>query len=230
VRALRTLLLGSLLVAALRPTLAHADAPPAPPTSGECVTTTTTTVTTRCTGDAAPLAVPPPAAPAQPPPVAAPPPPTAVPGQLPPWYVAPQAPSLAPHAHAHVPGHPPVVVQVNGRTRVVVDPDGSMWQETTRSTANAGGVGAGLTLFLGSWFVTGIAGTARGNAWGWWPVFGAYTGAAWERDESVRVGWVLSGIIQTAGFVTSLICAAAGPKKVERLPLRVGPMGVSGSF
>lgn len=225
-RALRLFVVVSLFI----PVVAAAQQAPPPPPPGECVTTTTTTTTTRCTGDAAPLAVPPPSLPQQPAPVAAPPPPAYAP-PLPPWYTPPP-PSLAAGAHAIVPGHPPVVIDVNGRTRVVVDPDGSMWQEVTRSTPNRGGIAAGLTLFLTTWGVTAIGGQIRGNPFGWWPIFGGYLGAIGESWSSggMVAGYVVSGLVQTAGFITALVSAGAGPKKVERIPLVVGPGGIAGRF
>lgn len=127
-------------------------------------------------------------------------------------------------------------MQVSGRHRIVVDPDGSMWKEVTRSTGNSAGIATGLTVFLGSYAITAVVGQLRGNAWGWWPIFGGFLGAIGEKggshneENGLRAGWIVSGFIQMAGFITSLASIAGGPKKVVRYPLRFGPMGLSGTF
>ncbi len=40
--------------------------------------------------------------------------------------------------------------------------------------------------------------------------------------------WAVDGLAQAGGFVTFLVGLAAGPDKLERLPLSVGPVGFIG--
>jgi|GEM_PF-4440434 len=189
--------------------------PPQPPIpqqiqpQDECTTTTTTT--TRCTGRAAPLAVPPvEAAPVfQPPPV--------YPYQQPaPTLFAPP-PSM---------GTTLIIVPQRG-WYMVRDPDGSIWREREVRTPSSGLLGAGLGIFLSSWLATTIGGGVRGEGWASVPIIGAMSSAiidGFSRNNGVATGlYAFSTIAQATGFILAMIGTGSGPKKKERMPVTVGP-------
>ena len=199
------------LVATLLCSAQLASAQPIPQSApDECVTTTTTT--TRCTGSAAPLAVPPVEAP-QAAPVFAPPPAYAPPVYQPPLVYPNYAPTM-------------VVVPQHG-WYLVRDADGSFWRERERSTPNNGLLGGGLGLFLSSWLITSIGGGSHGEGWAAWPVFGAMAGAiahGFDHNDGLVTGlYALSTIVQATGFIMAMAGSSSGPKKRERIPLSVGP-------
>jgi hypothetical protein len=191
------------LVATLAPVAARAQEDP-----GECTTTTTV----HCTGAAAKYAVPgavaPQAAPQPPPPVIAPPP----------VYYPPQ-PMM-------------VNLKLGDGWQLVQHSDGSWWRERSVSTASTGMVTTGAILFGATWLATGIASMTSDHssgAMGWWPVIGAWINAA-ASDSCYNCSnglattlYVLDGLAQAGGFVTLLVGLAAGPKKIERQPIRFVP-------
>ncbi|MCA1663579.1 MAG: hypothetical protein LC659_04805 [Myxococcales bacterium] len=197
------------LVLLLLPSIAFAQVAPAPPADpGECTVTTTV----RCTGAAAPYAVQ--AAQPQPPvviqaPPAAPSPPTTVP--------QPGAILVDPHL-------------LGDGWRFVQSNDGSLWRERKVSTDAPAVWGAGLALWLGGYGASVIAGMQQGgfNEIGWMPIIGAFVNSAFTEDGTAKGLWAVDGIAQTGGFVMFLVGMAAGPDKIQRLPLTVGPASFIG--
>lgn len=180
-----------------------AAAPAAEPS--ECVTTTTV----RCTGAAAPYAVQPA------------PPPTVVVTPPPPPVAAPPPPAPAPA---------PILLDprlLNG-WKLVQTPEGCLFRERKISTDAPGVWGTGLAVWLTSYFAGAIGGQVGENPLGWWPVIGAFVTSSFT-SGGPQVLWAIDGVAQAGGFVTFLVGLAAGPDKVERLPLTVGPMAVAGA-
>ena len=56
-----------------------------------------------------------------------------------------------------------------------------------------------------------------------WPIIGAFVNAGVRTAARAQVLWAVDGLAQAGGFVTFLVGLAAGPDKMERLPLTVGP-------
>ena len=184
------------------PTVVLAQAPPiapAPPPPAAEPSECVTTTTVRCTGAAAPYAV----QGAQPQPIVVPAPPPA------------RAIVIDPRA-------------IGGGWHLVQSPDGGLWRERKVTTDAPGVWGTGLALWLGSYFIGAGVAQARGNPLLWWPIIGAlYTSGFTSGEDQVLSA--IDGVVQAGGFVAFLVGLAAGPDKVERLPLTIGPMGVVGS-
>jgi hypothetical protein len=205
-RALALLLL-------LLPSIAFAQNAPAPlPPAvdpGECTVTTTV----RCTGAAAPYAVQ--AAQPQPPVVIQAPPPAPPPPA--PTLLPPNAILLDPHV-------------LGDGWRLVQSNDGSLWRERKVSTDAPAVWGAGLAFWLGGYGASIIAGMQQGgfNMIGWMPIVGAFVNVAFTDDGTAKGLWAVDGIAQAGGFVMFLVGMAAGPDKMQRLPLTVGPASFIG--
>jgi hypothetical protein len=204
----------------LLPSVAFAQAPaplPAADDPGECTVTTTV----RCTGAAAPYAVE--AAKPQAPVVIqapAPPPP-------PPPVMAPPQPLVMP---------PPGAIILDPRQlgdgwRLVQSPDGCLWRERKISTDSPAVWGTGMAFWLGGYAAAVIGGMQQGggNIFGWWPIIGAFVNTAINNNNGgAQTLWALDGIAQAGGFVTFLVGLAAGPDKMQRLPLTVGTASFAG--
>ena len=226
------------LTSLLLPALAHAQtAPPSaePAEPSECTTTTTV----RCTGAAAPLALPPensaPPSYAQPP---AYPPPQANPYPYPP----PQA--YQPSAYAYPPPCPIPPLGDLAHGRLVIDPDGSLWREKEVKRGTPGLWAPGLALWLGTYFAT-VVGGLYGKDFEWapssFPIFGAF-GSAYiagaDGHGSAAALYAFSGLTQAAGFVMFVAGAVSGKPKLARtrvymsaVPLQGGGgLGLSGRF
>lgn len=205
----------SVLVAA---PLAHAQTA-APEDSCETVTTV------RCTGNAAPLALPYNQQAGQP--VHIPPPVVPPPDVLPPVPAPPDACNECaepPRARAPV-GLPPAL---SGRWQLQIDENGAAYTRL-RSTPSAAVWVPGLTLWLGSYVASMAVGISHdGNPYTAIPIFGALgTGiVAGLGGDGVgaAVGYTFGGIAQIAGMVTFIAGLAAGPKKLERMPVQIAPM------
>jgi hypothetical protein len=131
-----------------------------------------------------------------------------------------------------------------GEWRTVQDPDGRLWQERERSTPSAKWMGGGAALLIGTWLAAGISTSTSSRdlpGMGFLPVLGSFFAAAAEgsRDCYSSGGcpshaavalWVVDGFAQAAGLAMLLAGTAAGPKKLERRPIFIGPTGVSGRF
>ncbi|HZS36633.1 MAG TPA: hypothetical protein VFF06_07405 [Polyangia bacterium] len=177
----------------------------------ECTTTTTTTV--KCTGAAAPLAVPAPDPVAQP--VAAPPP----------IYVQP-------------PPQQPVLIlpPLEGNWRFVMEPGGQLWRERVTRKRMGGLWGGGLGLWLSTYLIGVVAMPL--NPFGWIPVFGAFTTAAFLGGGTATALFALDGVLQLGGWVMFIVGLSHSREKVERERVTVGPMllpsgggvGISGRF
>lgn len=171
--------------------------PPAPAAEpSECVTTTTV----RCTGAAAPYAVqaPPAETVVVPSPPPAPPPP-------------PQVIVLDPHKF------------VGDGWKVTQSPDGCLWRERKTSTSSPAMWGAGLGLFVASYFAGAIGGMAGGNnPFGFWPIVGPMVSAAFTNGQA-QVLWAVDGVVEAGSFVVFLVGLAAGPDKIERQPITFSP-------
>ena len=187
--------------------------PPLPaPDDGECTVTTTV----RCTGAAAPYAVQ--AAQPQAPIVVQPP--------APPVVVAPPAPVT-----------PPQIMYLDTRHlvgdgwKLTQSPDGRLWRERKLSTESPGMYGAGLTIWLSTYAASIIGGMMQGgiNMIGWMPIVGAMVNAGIGSSDGTAQGlWAVDSLAQGTGFVLFLVGLAAGPEKLERLPVTVGPVGFVG--
>ena len=183
--------------------------PPPQPDPGECTVTTTV----RCTGAAAPYAIE--AAKPQPPVVIqAPPPPPSPPTMM---AAPPGAIILDPR-------------QLGDGWRIVQSPDGCLWRERKVSTDSPVVWGTGMAFWLGGYAAGIIAGMQEGNAdlFAWWPIIGAFVNTAFTNDSSAKTLWAIDGIAQAGGFVTFLVGMAAGPDKMQRLPLTVAPASFAG--
>jgi hypothetical protein len=177
------------------------------------------TTTVRCTGAAAPYAVQaaqpqvvvqPPAPPAPPPPV-----PAAPPQYMPPPY-----------------GQPAVILdprQLGDGWKLVQTPDGCLWRERKVSTDSPAVWGTGMAFWLGGYAAGIIGGMQQGGAnyFAWWPIIGAFVNTSFN-SGGAQAAWAIDGIAQAGGFVTFLIGLAAGPDKLERRPLSVGPAAFIG--
>lgn len=189
--------------APMPPGAAAAPMPGAEP--AECVTTTTV----RCTGAAAPYAV----QAAQPQPVVVPAP-------------APQQPIVAP-----APLRPTIVLDpraLRGGWHLVQSPEGCLWRERKVSSDSPAVWGTGLAFWLGSYFIGAGVAQTRGNPLLWWPIIGALTTSSFTTGND-QVLSAIDGVVQAGGFVTFLVGLAAGPDKIERMPLSIGPMAVAGA-
>lgn len=178
---------------------------PAPADPSECTVTTTV----RCTGAAAPYAVPA----AQPQTVVVP---------------APPSPPAAPVAPA-----PAAVIldarQLGNGWRLVQSPDGGLWRERKISSDSPAVWGTGMAFWLGGYAIGVIAGMEEGNAnlLAWWPIIGAFINSSFNSGTAQAL-WAVDGIAQAGGFVTFLVGLAAGPDKLERHPLAVTPASFVG--
>ncbi|HEY2747417.1 MAG TPA: hypothetical protein VGL86_22495, partial [Polyangia bacterium] len=164
----------------------------------------TVTTTVRCTGAAAPYAVQaaqPTAAPVAAPPVLAPPPPLILDAQV-----------------------------VRDGWKLTQDPDGRLWRERKRSTPSNAMWGGGLTLFLATYLAGGIGGMASDGLGeiAWWPVIGPMFAAVFTDSSTARALFAVDGLAQGTGFVLFLVGLAAGPEKLERMPVSIGPVSLAG--
>jgi hypothetical protein len=173
----------------------------------ECVTTTTV----RCTGAAAPYAVPQPQPPAIVVPAPAPPP------QLQPQLTRPTL-MLDPHA------------AVGDGWHLEQTSDGVIWRARKRSTDSPAVWGTGLAVWLGSYALAAGVGTSNGDFTliGWWPMLGAFFAASSCSSDSAKAAWTIDGLAQVGGFVTFLVGLAVGPEKMEREPVLVTPISLAG--
>lgn len=170
----------------------------------ECVTTTTV----RCTGAAAPYAVPQP----QPPAIVVPAP------QPQPQPMARPILTLGPN------------IQLGDGWHLEQTPDGVLWRARKRSTGSPVVWGTGLALWLGSYALAAGVGTSNGDFTliGWWPMLGAFFAAASCSSDSAKAAWTVDGLAQVGGFVAFLVGLAVGPEKLEREPVLVTPISLAG--
>jgi len=202
--AVTMLLLPSIALAQAAPP-APLPRPPAAIDPGECTVTTTV----RCTGAAAPYAIE----------AAKPEAPVVIQAPAPP--PAPTAPQmLAP---------PPGAIVLDPRAlgdgwRIVQSGDGSLWRERKISTDAPGVWGTGLAFWLGGYAAGVIGGMEEGSAnlFAWWPIIGALVNTSFN-SGTAQAMWAIDGVAQAGGFVVFLVGLAAGPDKLERVPLTVGP-------
>jgi hypothetical protein len=131
-----------------------------------------------------------------------------------------------------------------GGWRTVQDADGSLWQEHEESTPSVKWMSGGAALLIGTWLAAGISTSTSSRdlpGMGFLPVLGSFFAAAAEGTHDcygsggcpshAAIGlWVADGFVQAAGLAMLLAGISAGPKKLERRPIFVGPMGVSGRF
>jgi hypothetical protein len=209
---LTLILLPSVVLA--QPAVAPAPLPPAED-QGECTVTTTV----RCTGAAAPYAVqaaqP---APAEPPIVIQAPP-------APPPPVAPSPPIVPSQALILDARH-----LVGEGWRLTQSPDGRLWRERKVSTESPAMWGGGMALWLTTYFAGAIAGQMQGdfNQVAWLPIVGPMLLAGFSSGSGTQALWAVDSLAQGTGFVLFLVGLAAGPEKIERLPVSVGPIGLVG--
>ena len=193
-----------------------APLPPLPPEDdpGECTVTTTV----RCTGAAAPYAVQ----------AAQPQPPIVI--QAP----APPSPPSPPPTMMMMP--PPGTILLDPRQlgngwRLVQSPDGCLWRERKVSSDAPGVWGTGLAFWLGGYAAGVIGGMEQGDAniLAWWPIIGAFANIAVNSGNgTAQTLWAIDGLAQAGGFVTFLVGLAAGPAKMQRLPLTVSGASFAG--
>ena len=191
-------------VAAL-PAFLHAQAEE----PSECTTTTTV----RCTGAAAPYGVPPAAQPTAP--------------------AYPPAPGYAPP--------PPVLLDLRAlehdNWHLVQHGDGTLWRERKVSTASPALWGSGLALLAGGWLAAGaysvydsgngVPGLPFAPVIGSW-VQAAIIGTADNSHGGLAAFYGIDGLLQAGGLVMLLVGLAAGPSKVERMPVMIGGAAISG--
>lgn len=190
------------------PQAAPLPPPLPPPDDGECTVTTTV----RCTGAAAPYAV----QAAQP----------QAPVVVPPVVVPPPAPPAA----------PPQIMYLDTRHlvgdgwKLTQSPDGRLWRERKVSTPSNAMWGGGLALWITSYLAGGIGGMSSDGfgVMAWWPVIGSFVAAGFSDDGTGKALFAVDGLLQGTGFVLFLVGLAAGPEKLERLPVSVGPVGFAG--
>ena len=215
-RTIALVVLGTWMFAASRP--ADADAEPS------CETVTTV----RCTGSAAPLALPgnaPAPVAAQQIRIPAPPP---VPQPLPPQEDDAEVPQLrAPErpacCAAAQPSYDPVA-KIPGGWHLVQE-GGELMLQRKRRTGIAGVWGPGLALWLVSYAGTSIGGVRDDRPWAAIPFFGGFVAGgieAFEGSTSRVLGYTAGSLLQLGGFITFLVGVAAG-EKLERMPLRIAP-------
>jgi hypothetical protein len=192
--------------------------PPPVDDTGECTVTTTV----RCTGAAAPYAV-----------QAAQPQAPVIVQQAP---VVVQPPVVAPVAPA-APAAPPQPLMVIDARHLVGEgwkltqsEDGRLWRERRVSTDSPAMWGTGLTIWLGTYAAGILAGMVQGGIMeiGWMPIVGAMCNAGFSGDGSGKALWAVDSLAQGTGFVLFLVGLAAGPQKMERLPVSIGPVGFVG--
>jgi hypothetical protein len=197
-----------------------------------------TVTTVRCTGSAAPLALPgatpAPAAPPAPPPAPVVMPPMVVPAPLPPQAddaevprVAPPPPCCAEPAPRYEPVPPSEVTPtlLPGGWRLVRTPEGLMMERKKR-TGVAGMWAPGLALWLISYLGTTAAGYTNGSPWAAAPFAGGFiAGGIALADGKVGpgLGWSVGSIMQLSGFVMFLVGTSIG-EKIQRIPVAISPL------
>jgi hypothetical protein len=131
------------------------------------------------------------------------------------------------------PASPPVYVldprQLGDGWRVVEGPDGCLLRERKISTDAPAVWGTGMAFWLGGYTAGIIGGMQEGGAgaFAWWPIIGAFVNTAFTSGGTQAL-WAVDGVAQVGGFVTFLVGLAAGPDKLERRPLSVGPAAFVG--
>ena len=195
---------------ALPPAAAPAPAPmpqplPPLPDDGECTVTTTV----RCTGAAAPYAV---------------------------QAAQPQAPIVVQPAPPP-PVTPPQIMYLDTRHlvgdgwKLTQSADGRLWRERRVTSESPGMYGAGLTIWLSTYAASIIGGMMQGgiDMIGWMPIIGAMVNAGIGSSNDTAQGlWAVDSLAQGTGFVLFLVGLAAGPEKLERMPVSFGPVGFVG--
>jgi hypothetical protein len=120
--------------------------------------------------------------------------------------------------------------QLGDGWRIVQSPDGCLWRERKVSTDSPAVWGTGMAFWLGGYAAGIIAGMQQGdvNVFAWWPIIGAFVNSAFNNGDSAKALWAIDGLAQAGGFVTFLVGMAAGPDKMQRLPLTVTPASFAG--
>jgi len=224
-----TLILVSLLSAL--PRIAVAEPEAASQQSCETVTTV------RCTGAAAPLALPGSVA-AQPTPPLIPAP--MVPAPQPVYPPAPQAAYPPPPSSAYpiAPAEgcatcspyaspaPRPAGTLPGGWQLALDEHGAPVYERKLRRTSPGLWVPGLILWMGTYLGTGIGGVYDERPWTMIPFFGGIgAGAAdmLDGDLGRGFGYTMGGLLQVTGFIM-FVAGASGSTKLERLPVRVAPL------
>ncbi len=200
----------ALLLTALLPSLAHAQSPPQP----ECTTTTTV----HCTGAAAPYAVQP-------------------------QSTAPAPTIYPPNTYPPSSGlQLPLVLNLGEDTHLVQGTDGILYRERAVSTALPGVWGTGLGLLAGGWLISGTYSALDSSegvpGLGFLPILGSWIQAAAVDGTGSKTFYAIDGVVQAGGFVMLLVGLAAGPQKLERMPVMItgqgavggGTIGLTGRF
>jgi len=213
-RTIALVLLGSCILTA-RPALAESEP--------SCETVTTV----RCTGSAAPLALPGNA----PPPVAAPvqirlPAPPPVPQPLPLQeddVEVPVMPARPACCAVPAPSFAPLDVMPGGWH--LVQEGGELMLQRKKRTGIASVWGPGLAVWMLSFAGTAIGGTRDERPWAAIPFFGGFVSGGIDGldGKAVRAfGYSVGSILQLGGFITFLVGVSLG-EKIERMPLRITP-------
>ncbi len=125
---------------------------------------------------------------------------------------------VAPAAFAEPPAAPAAAPDGGAATTPCPPPPLALWSERKVSTPLPGMWGAGLGLWVASYAVGAIAGASSNDPFGWWPILGPIAASALSHDTA-QVLWAVDSVVQVGGFVVFLVGLAAGPAKVERVPV-----------
>jgi hypothetical protein len=190
--------------------------------------------TVRCTGAAAPLALPthapliaPPAVAPQPPAAAAPVPAAPPPAAYPPAPLGCEA-CPPPAEAAPTPWAGPALAgSVGPGFKLVLDERGQLAYERRKKGTTPGVWGPGLALWLVSYLGTSIGGVADAGPYAAIPFFGGFVYGGFELIDGnlgKGIGYSVGGAMQLSGFVMFLVGLSAGKDKIDRIPVRVSPL------
>jgi hypothetical protein len=84
-----------------------------------------------------------------------------------------------------------------------------------------------MAFWLGGYAAAMIGGTKTGYPLGWLPIMGPWLNASFTTGTA-QLLWAVDSVAQAGGFIVFLVGVAAGPGKLERLPLHIGPAAFAG--
>jgi hypothetical protein len=115
-----------------------------------------------------------------------------------------------------------------GEWRMRMDADGSFWREREVRKSNRGLLGAGLGVWLGTWFITFLSSSTTAHdgsgAATIFPMIGPFIAAGISKDPGPAVGYTVSGLLQIAGFAMFVAGAASKHLVTERQRAHYDPL------